>query len=133
VLCSRAPPSGTSRPSSSGRTSSPACWESRSALVSLALVLGGGHASTDETPGAAAAPGANARSAEVLLWIVLYLALAETFGFVLTAGGLLLAHLLRLGTRPRFALPLVLLLVPAAYQLFAVLLRVPLPRGLLGW
>jgi tripartite-type tricarboxylate transporter receptor subunit TctC len=103
------------------------------ALVSLALVLGGGHASTDETPGAAAAPGANARSAEVLLWIVLYLALAETFGFVLTAGGLLLAHLLRLGTRPRFALPLVLLLVPAAYQLFAVLLRVPLPRGLLGW
>ena len=30
-------------------------------------------------------------------------------------------------------LPLAVILVPAAYQVFAVFLRVPLPRGLFGW
>ena len=78
-------------------------------------------------------PGATWRSAEVLIWIALYLALAEVLGFVLTAGFLLLAYLVRLGTRPRVAAPLALALVPAVYHLFAVILRVPLPRGLLGW
>jgi hypothetical protein len=52
---------------------------------------------------------------------------------VVTAGLLLLAYLLRLRTRPAVAVPLALLLVPAAYQVFAVFLRVPLPRGILGW
>jgi tripartite-type tricarboxylate transporter receptor subunit TctC len=103
------------------------------ALVTLGLVLRDAEDPAVEATSTAAPAGANARSAEVLLWVVLYLALAETLGFVLTAGGLLLVHLLRLGTRPRVALPLTLLLVPAAYQLFAVLLRVPLPRGMLGW
>jgi hypothetical protein len=31
------------------------------------------------------------------------------------------------------ALPLAAVLVPVVYHLFAVFLRVPLPRGLLGW
>ena len=60
-------------------------------------------------------------------------ALAETAGFILTAGALLLAHLRRLGTRAAVAVPLAGLLVPVAYHLFAVVLRVPLPRGWLGW
>lgn len=103
------------------------------ALVSVTLVLGAGRRAPPDEGGAAAPKGAGARSAEVLLWVVLYLALAETLGFLLTAGALLLAQLLRLGTRPRVALPLTLVLVPLTYQLFAVLLRVPLPRGLFGW
>jgi tripartite-type tricarboxylate transporter receptor subunit TctC len=78
-------------------------------------------------------PGAAWRAAEVLIWVALYLALAETLGFVLTAAILLLAYLLRLGTRALIAAPLTLALVPAVYHLFAVVLRVPLPRGLLGW
>ena len=78
-------------------------------------------------------PGAAWRFAEVLIWIALYLALAETLGFVLTAGVLLLAYLMRLGTRPLTAATITLLLVPAMYHVFAVILRVPLPRGLFGW
>jgi len=105
------------------------------AVVSLGLLFTrarGEHEPSDAAP-APSAPGATWRSAEVLLFIALYVAFAEKLGFVVTAGALLLAHLLRLGTRPVVALPLALLLVPAAYHLFAVVLRVPLPRGLLGW
>jgi tripartite-type tricarboxylate transporter receptor subunit TctC len=105
------------------------------ALVSGALLFARRGRSADREPRDAMplAPGAAWRSAEVLIWIALYLALAETLGFVLTAAMLLLAYLLRLGTRPRVAAPLTLALVPAVYHVFAVVLRVPLPRGILGW
>lgn len=109
-------------------------------LGGLALVAGallatrrGRHAESDPGARVPAPPGARLRFAEVLLWIGLYIALAETLGFVLTAGALLLVHLVRLGTRPAVALPLTLVLVPVAYHVFAVVLRVPLPRGFLGW
>jgi tripartite-type tricarboxylate transporter receptor subunit TctC len=77
--------------------------------------------------------GASWRFAEVLIWIALYVMLAETLGFVITAGVLLLTYLVRLGTRVVIAAPIALLLVPAMYHVFAVILRVPLPRGVLGW
>ena len=54
-------------------------------------------------------------------------------GAKFTAGTLLLLYLIRLGTRMRIALPLTLALVPVTYYVFAGLLRVPLPRGVLGW
>jgi tripartite-type tricarboxylate transporter receptor subunit TctC len=73
------------------------------------------------------------RFVEPLLWIVLYIALAEWAGFLLTAGVLLLLYLIRLGTRIQIALPLTLALVPVTYYVFAGLLRVPLPRGVFGW
>jgi tripartite-type tricarboxylate transporter receptor subunit TctC len=107
------------------------------AVVSLALAVVRPRsmmADAEEDPGAAVLPpGAAWRFAEVLIWIALYLALAETLGFVLTAGVLLLAYLVRLGTRPFTAAAISLLLVPAMYHVFAVILRVPLPRGLFGW
>lgn len=105
------------------------------ALVSGALLLTRRGRAADRDPREPVAVGPNAswRSAEVLLWIAVYLALAETLGFVLTAAMLLLVYLLRLGTRPRVAAPLTLALVPVVYHLFAVILRVPLPRGILGW
>jgi len=78
-------------------------------------------------------PDALWRFAEPLLGIALYLVFAELLGFVLTAGTLLLIYLLRLGTRLRIALPIALVLVPLAYYVFGVALRVGLPRGLLGW
>jgi tripartite-type tricarboxylate transporter receptor subunit TctC len=77
--------------------------------------------------------GALWRSVEVLLWIALYLVLAEPLGFIVTTTLLLLVYLLRLGTRTAVAAPLALVLVPLVYQIFAVTLRVPLPRGILGW
>jgi tripartite-type tricarboxylate transporter receptor subunit TctC len=105
-------------------------------LVLLGIAATGRRASAvdaAEPAPAAAPPGAAWRFAEVIVWVVLYIALAETLGFIVTAAVLLLVYLLRLGTRPRVAVPLALLLVPAAYHVFAVVLRVPLPRGLLGW
>jgi tripartite-type tricarboxylate transporter receptor subunit TctC len=107
------------------------------ALVLLGIVLTrrGRAASSGAAAAAivAAPPGAAWRFAEVVLWVVLYIAFAERIGFILTAGVLLLVHLLRLGTRAKVAIPLAVLLVPAAYHVFGVILRVPLPRGLIGW
>ncbi len=73
------------------------------------------------------------RFVEPLIGIVLYVVLAERFGFLLTAGPLLLMYLVRLGTRLRVALPVVLVLVPITDYVFAGVLRVSLPRGLLGF
>ncbi|HEY8232970.1 MAG TPA: tripartite tricarboxylate transporter substrate-binding protein [Vicinamibacteria bacterium] len=109
-------------------------------LIGLAVVTGA-ILLTRERAGAApagddvalAAPGGARRFAEVLAWIAAYMALAETLGFVVTASALLVAYLLLLRTRASVAVPLSVLLVPLAYHLFAVVLRVPLPRGLLGW
>ena len=104
------------------------------ALVSGALLVVSQRAS-DREPGEhmPVMPGAAWRFAEVPIWIALYIGFAEALGFIVTAGVLLLVYLLRLGTRPAVAAPLSLLLVPSIYYVFAVLLRVPLPRGILGW
>ncbi|HVR72220.1 MAG TPA: tripartite tricarboxylate transporter substrate-binding protein [Vicinamibacteria bacterium] len=105
-------------------------------LATLGILLAGDRSlpatGADGAPSAASA-GAAWRFTEVLLFVALYVALAETAGFILTAAALLLAHLLRLGTRPAVAVPLALTLAPAAYHVFAVVLRVPLPAGMLGW
>ena len=106
------------------------------ALVSGVLALQRRPRAAEAEVHAGAVPpprGASWRLAEVLIWIGLCVLLAETLGFILTAGALLLTYLLRLGTRPAIAAPLALLLVPVLYQLFGVVLRVPLPRGVLGW
>ncbi len=72
-------------------------------------------------------------AATVLGAAVFYLLVAEWLGFVLTAalmvGGLLAAFRVRLP----LALPLAAVFSVAVYQVFAIGLRVPLPRGLLGW
>jgi tripartite-type tricarboxylate transporter receptor subunit TctC len=70
---------------------------------------------------------------EVVLAVALYVLLAERLGFILTAAPLVLLLLWRLGTRLTSSLAVTVVLVPAVYQLFANLLRVPLPRGFLGW
>jgi len=103
--------------------------------VVLGLIVAarsGGGASVTETSDPVQL-GAGWRFVEPLLWIALYILVAEWIGFLLTAGSLLFVYLLRLGTRPRIAVPITLALVPAAYYLFGVLLRVGLPRGILGW
>ncbi|MCH8216298.1 MAG: tripartite tricarboxylate transporter TctB family protein [Planctomycetes bacterium] len=65
--------------------------------------------------------------------IVLYLVLAEFVGFIVTAAVLLFLLFWRLRVRWIVALPVSLALVPLLYQIFAVGLRVPLPRGWLSW
>ena len=70
---------------------------------------------------------------EVVAAVVIYIVLVEPLGFVLTAGGILFLLLARLGTRTWASALITALLVPAVYLVFAWLLRVPLPHGLLGW
>lgn len=69
----------------------------------------------------------------VLAGIVAYLLFAERLGFVLTAGAILFLLLWKLGTRWWMSALITILFIPGIYTLFAQLLRVPLPRGLLGW
>jgi putative tricarboxylic transport membrane protein len=63
--------------------------------------------------------------------LILYVALVEPLGFVLTAALLVLIASLALGARVRLALPLAILGPIVVHLLFAKLLRVPLPAGLL--
>ncbi|MGE3803612.1 MAG: tripartite tricarboxylate transporter substrate-binding protein [Gemmataceae bacterium] len=68
-----------------------------------------------------------------IVWVVLYIAFAEELGFVLTSIALLSFFWSWLGVRWPVALGLAVLLSAGTYQAFAVLLRVPLPWGWLGW
>jgi tripartite-type tricarboxylate transporter receptor subunit TctC len=106
-------------------------------LALLALVVGGGLLVTGnlkvDPEVAAISRRGLIRVAEVVAWVVLYLMIVERVGFVLTAAGLTLLMLVRLGTRWPAAVALSAVVVPVAYHLFAVVLRVPLPRGWLGW
>lgn len=98
--------------------------------VTLGLFVIARRGTPGDVPAAARASWA---FVEPLVWVGLYIGLAERMGFLLTTGILLLVYLLRLGTRLRVALPVTLVLVPVTYYVFAGLLRVSLPRGILGW
>jgi putative tricarboxylic transport membrane protein len=63
--------------------------------------------------------------------LLAYVALVGSLGFVPTAALLVLVASLSLGARLRLALPLAVLAPPVVHLVFAKLLRVPLPAGLL--
>jgi len=65
--------------------------------------------------------------------ILFFLVLCETVGYVLASAGLVFTLLLLLKVRLSVSTLLVVVLVPTLYQLFAGVLGVPLPWGLLGW
>jgi tripartite-type tricarboxylate transporter receptor subunit TctC len=73
------------------------------------------------------------RFVEPLLWIALYLVLAEWAGFILVTSALLLIYLTRLGTRLSVGAAITVVVVPLTYYVFAVVLRVGLPRGFFAW
>ena len=70
---------------------------------------------------------------EVVLAVVFFVSMVERLGFLLTAGALLGYLLWRLGTRPAVSGLLTIVIAATTYHIFAHLLRVPLPRGYLGW
>jgi putative tricarboxylic transport membrane protein len=78
-------------------------------------------------------PGDVGRLTEIVVWVVAYVVLAETVGFLLTAGPLVVLLMLRLGNRRLVSVAVGIMVVVVTYQLFAVAFRVPLPRGWLGW
>ena len=69
----------------------------------------------------------------VLLAALFYLLAAEPFGFVVTAWLMVAGLLIGFGVRVPLAVSLGVGLSVVVYQVFAIGLRVPLPRGLLGW
>lgn len=73
------------------------------------------------------------RVAVILAAILLYLLLAEALGFIITGFVILLFLMWRLAVRLPVALTVSLLLILVVYQIFAIYLRVPLPRGVFGW
>ena len=78
-------------------------------------------------------PGRWLMAAELVGSVVIYVLIADHLGFVVTAGALLLVLLIRCGSSPLRSGLVTVVLVPCIYQVFAVLLRVPLPAGLLSW
>ena len=65
--------------------------------------------------------------------VVLYLILAESIGYIFTMAILLGMLFWWFRVKWYAAVPVILVLVPLTYQLFAIYLRVPLPWGWLGW
>lgn len=71
--------------------------------------------------------------AAVVLAVMFYIVASEPLGFVATAIVMLAGLLLALRVRPRVAVSVAVLTALATYQVFGILLRVPLPRGFLEW
>jgi putative tricarboxylic transport membrane protein len=101
------------------------------AITFTALSLTGGFKTWEGLQ--AATPAGLRRVGLALGAVILYLLLAETLGYVLTASLSLLLLLRGLQVRWPVAIGVTALLVPLSYQVFAVAMRVPLPWGLLGW
>jgi tripartite-type tricarboxylate transporter receptor subunit TctC len=100
-------------------------------LVVLAGLAGTGtlRRPTAERP----TPSGWARVAAAIAFVVLFVLLVRPVGFVPTAGALLGLLLWRLGVAPGRAAALSLSIVLGTDLVFRVLLRVDLPRGVLGW
>jgi tripartite-type tricarboxylate transporter receptor subunit TctC len=64
--------------------------------------------------------------------ILCYALLAETLGFLVTAGGVLFVLLWWLGNSVRVSAAITVVIVPVVWQLFGSGLRVPLPDGVWG-
>jgi hypothetical protein len=69
----------------------------------------------------------------VILCILFYIFLAEKAGFLITAALMMLILFRRLTVPFKISIPLTAILVTILYQLFAVYLRVPLPRAWIEW
>jgi hypothetical protein len=106
-------------------------------LTGLALVLSivgrgreGGEGGM-ERPGVAS--GGLARVAGAVGVVVLYLLVADALGYVVTSALLLFGFFLLLRVRLPVAAFTSVVVAAASYHVFGVLLRVPLPWGVLGW
>jgi hypothetical protein len=69
----------------------------------------------------------------VVIAVIAYCLFAETLGFVLMTGIVLLTMLLWLGAEPLRSFIGTILFVPVMYHVFAHIFHVALPRGWFGW
>jgi len=64
--------------------------------------------------------------------ILIYILISDQIGFIPLAFGILLLLFLWFGTRVVLAVPIAAIATWVMYWFFAVMLRVPLPRGILN-
>lgn len=69
----------------------------------------------------------------VLGGVVAYILVVDRLGFLITGAALLFVLMWRLGVRPLTSLAVALAINGFVHLVFARLLKVPLPVGLLGW
>src|ERR1041384_4564515 len=110
------------------------------ALCGLAIAFGIGHTFEEEEEiipiegGQAAAPTGSLYGLRALLppaLLLFYVVAADRLGFILTAGLIVLATSTALGARWKLSVPLAMLAPIGVHLIFAKLLRVPLPAGLI--
>ena len=114
------------------------------AICGLMIAFGIGHtfeeeaeadlaAHSDAVPEEAVSHGAlfNLRVLIPPALLLFYVFAVDALGFMLTAGTIVLAAALAFGANVRLALPLAVLAPVGVHLVFAKLLRVPLPPGLL--
>jgi putative tricarboxylic transport membrane protein len=111
------------------------------AICGLMIAFGIGHTFEEEEelvplePGQqAAAPRGRLYGLRALLppaLLLFYVLAAERLGFILTAGLIVLVTSTALGARLKLAVPLAILAPIGIHLIFAKLLRVPLPIGLI--
>ena len=97
----------------------------------ILLGIGAGEQEPEEEAGTSPRPSLVRLIGPPVVLIAYYL-LVERLGFLITGFGVILSIALLLGARMRFALPLAIIMTLAVYSIFASLLRVPLPDGVLA-
>jgi tripartite-type tricarboxylate transporter receptor subunit TctC len=106
------------------------------ALVLIAVSLLATRARGHLTRPAAAPRPARAgvvRILEVLAAVAVYALVAERLGFLVSMSAVTFGLLVGLGTRPAASALISAAVVAGVYGLFATVLRVPLPIGMIGW
>jgi putative tricarboxylic transport membrane protein len=69
----------------------------------------------------------------VIILIAAFIALAPKLGFIITGAAVLIIIMVKLRVSPLKSSIISVLLICFIYLVFAKVLRVPLPHGLLGW
>jgi len=69
----------------------------------------------------------------LIVCVILYILTAEVLGFIISSAVILLMLFWRMRVKWTVAVSVTILMATLVYQIFAVGLHVPLPRGLFGW
>ena len=111
------------------------------AICGLMIAFGVGHTFEEEEELVPLEPGQQAAAPRSALYglrallppalLLFYVLVADRLGFILTAGLIVLVTSTALGARLKLAVPLALLAPIGVHLIFAKLLRVPLPIGLI--
>lgn len=103
----------------------------------LMVILNGWRASRSKTPpreeGVAGLKLNYFNPVLVIILIVAFILLAPKLGFIITGTAILAILMMKLQVRPIRSLIASVVLTCFVYFVFATMLRVPLPRGFLGW